>query len=108
MRYVGVADVKYGQTIEELREIVAPIAEKYDVTSIYLFGSRSRNEGHKGSDYDFYVVLGPTKNLIKICGLLRELEEALGERVDIVTDGAQLTEDFTTEVLNERRLVYES
>ncbi|MCL1979373.1 MAG: nucleotidyltransferase domain-containing protein [Methanomassiliicoccaceae archaeon] len=105
---MGATDVKCDLSIEELREIVAPIAERYDINSIYLFGSRSRNEGHEGSDYDFYVVLGPKKNLIKICGLLRELEEALGEKVDIVTDGAQLTKDFTKEVLNERRLVYES
>jgi len=107
-QHMDVADAECGHTIEELREIVAPIAERYDVNSIYLFGSRSRNESRKGSDYDFFVVLGSTRNLIKICGLLRELEEALGERVDIVTDGAQLTEDFTREVLNEGKLVYES
>jgi len=93
---------------EELCTLVAPIAKKYDVDRIYLFGSRVRGEDHESSDYDFYVVLGSTKNLIKICGLLRELEEALGKNVDIVTDGARLTDDFTQEIFCERRLVYES
>ncbi len=105
---MGADRIQQDLSFQELRKIVAPIAEKYDVESIYLFGSRSRNEEHEDSDYDFYVVLGPKKNLIKICGLLRELEEALGEKVDLVTDGTQVTDDFTKEVLHERRLVYES
>ena len=108
MLCMGAAETKSDQSFEELCKAVAPIAKKYEVNRIYLFGSRARGENKGGSDYDFYVVLGPTKNLIKICGLLRELEETLGEKVDIVTDGAQLTEDFTQEVFRERRLVYGS
>lgn len=102
------AEIRHDLSFDELCEAVAPIAEKYDVSSIYLFGSRARGEGHDGSDYDFYVVLGPVKNLIKICGLLRELEETLGGKVDIVTDGARLTEGLTQNIFRERRLVYET
>ncbi|MDR1690706.1 MAG: nucleotidyltransferase domain-containing protein [Candidatus Methanoplasma sp.] len=105
---MGAEKLKGELNFEELCTAVAPIAKKYDIYGIYLFGSRARNEIHDNSDYDFFVVLGPKKNLIKICGLLRELEETLGEKVDIVTDGAQLTEDFMQEVFRERRLVYES
>jgi len=108
MQSMDAMTAEHDPGFEKLREIVAPIAKKYEVNGIYLFGSRARGDNSENSDYDFFVVLGPTKNLIKICGLLRELEESLGERVDIITDGAQLTEDFTKEVLRERRLVYES
>jgi len=99
---------KQSSTFEKLCETVAPIARKYGVNRMYLFGSRVRNEDNEGSDYDFYVVLGDVRNLIKICGLMRELEEALNEKVDIVTDGVRLTSGFTQELLRERRLVYES
>jgi predicted nucleotidyltransferase len=94
-------------SIDELREIVAPIAKKYGAGGIYLFGSRARNEGHKDSDYDFYVVRGKIKGL-KICGLIRELEESLGSSVDIITDGAKIGDDLSREIFRDMRVVYES
>jgi len=98
---------KHNLSFEELCEIVAPIAEKYGAGNIYLFGSRARGDNSEESDYDFYVILGRIRGL-KLCGLLRELEEALGNSVDIVTGGAQLENDFSKEIHREMRLVYES
>ncbi|MCL1810610.1 MAG: nucleotidyltransferase domain-containing protein [Methanomassiliicoccaceae archaeon] len=99
--------MKHDHSFEELCEIVAPIAEKYGAGSIYLFGSRARGDNSEKSDYDFFVTLGQIRGL-KLCGLLRELEEALGNGVDIVTGGAQLEEDFSKEIHREMRLIYES
>jgi len=100
-------NIKRNISFEELHDIVAPIAEKYGAASIYLFGSRARGDSSEDSDYDFYISLGRIKGL-KICGLLRELEEALGDHVDIVTEGAKLTDDFSKEIFRDMRLVYES
>ena len=100
-------EIKRNLSFEELREIVVPIAEKYGTDRILLFGSRARGDNRSDSDYDFYIVLGRVKGL-KLCGLLRELEEALGESVDIVTEGAQLDPDFSQEIFRDMRLVYES
>jgi len=94
-------------SLEELRKIVAPIAEKYGAGGIYLFGSRARGDNRTESDYDFYVVRGKIKGL-KICGLLRELEETLGSRIDIVTDGAKMGSDLSQEIFRGMRAVYES
>ena len=94
-------------TFEELREAVAPIAEKYGAGGIYLFGSRARGDNNKESDYDFYVIRGKIKGL-KICGLIRELEETLGSNVDIVTDAAKIKDDFSQEMFRDMRAVYES
>jgi len=102
-----VADSKHDLTFEELREVVAPIAKKYGAGGIYLFGSRARGDNSENSDYDFYVILGQIRGL-KFCGLLRELEEALGKEVDLVSDGAQVGDEFIEEVLRDRRLVYEA
>jgi len=104
---MGTAAAGQELSFEELREIVAPIAEKYGADSIYLFGSRARGDNAEGSDYDFFVNLGKIRGL-KLCGLLRELEEALESNVDIVTGGAQLEEDFSKEMHREKRLIYES
>ena len=98
---------KNGLTFEELREAVAPIAEKYGAGGIYLFGSRARGDNKKESDYDFYIIRGKIKGL-KICGLIRELEETLGSNVDIVTDTAKIQDDFSQEIFRDMRAVYES
>ena len=91
---------------EELCDIVAPIAERYGAERVYLFGSRARGDNQTDSDFDFYISLGHIHGL-KLCELLQDLEDALGNKVDIVTDKAQLKDDFSREVLRERKLVYE-
>ncbi len=42
-------------SISKIKEIVKPIAEKYNVEEIYLFGSYARGETTKDSDLDFLV-----------------------------------------------------
>jgi uncharacterized protein len=59
------------------------IADKYKVKSLYLFGSYARGEATKESDIDLLVEFEePTfRNYI---GCLREYEELLGQKVDLV------------------------
>ncbi len=104
---MSAANAKQDLTFEELREVVAPIAKKYGAGNIYLFGSRARGDHSEDSDYDFYVNSGQIRGL-KLCGLIRELEEALGCGVDVITDGAKVRSGFLQEISYERRLIYES
>lgn len=108
MLCMGAADMKHDISIEELREVVAPIAEKHGVESIYLFGSRARGDNDEDSDFDFYIVPGRIQTLTKLCGLLIDLEEALGKGVDIVSEDPHMREELLQEVLRDRKLVYES
>ncbi len=45
-------------TLEEITEIIKPIAQKYHVNAIYLFGSYARGEATCDSDLDFLVFGG--------------------------------------------------
>ena len=45
-------------TLERIAEIVKPVAEKYQVEAIYLFGSYARGEATAESDLDFLVFGG--------------------------------------------------
>jgi predicted nucleotidyltransferase len=103
---MGVAEARHDFSFEELCEIVAPIAEKRGVERIYLFGSRVRGDSNDKRDYDFYIMPGRIRSLMELCGLLNDLEEALGNKVDIVTEGSRFAEDFKQEIFRERRLVY--
>jgi len=101
-------EIERNLSFEELREIVVPIAERYGVERVYLFGSRARGDNSSESDFDFYIVPGRIQTLTKLCGLLRELEEALEVGVDIISEGSRIKDDFLQEVLRDRRLVYEA
>jgi predicted nucleotidyltransferase len=94
-------------SFEELCSIVRPIAEKYGVERIILFGSTAREEHTDGSDYDFCVSLGEIDDLVKMCGFIIDLESSLGAPVDVVSERT-LDEDFSKEVLNDGKLVYEA
>jgi len=73
-------------TIEEIREKVKPVAEKYEVTEMYLFGSYARGEGDERSDLDFAVQDEGTKLVgTEFFGFEEELEEAFGIAVDLIS-----------------------
>ena len=73
-------------TINQIKEIIKPIAKKYGLEAVYLFGSQARGEASPESDYDFYVKRGKMKDLFELSGLFIDLEAALGKEVDIVLE----------------------
>ena len=88
-------DIKPGAlTIKEIKERIRPIMKKHNIEEVYLFGSYARGEAHADSDVDIYCSSGDIDTLFKRAGLLRELEEALGKEVDVVTIGSQMHEHF--------------
>ena len=102
-------------TTDELREKISPIAEKYQLRRVYVFGSYARNEATDTSDVD--VLVDTTDSIVQgwiIGGLYNDLCETFGEEIDLITTNA-LTQDqgqdrtpwFTENVMKERILVYD-
>ena len=71
---------------ERIAKVVGPIAEKYSVDRVSLFGSRARGDFDKNSDYDFLISKGEMVSLLSYVAFIDELEEAFGSHVDVVTD----------------------
>lgn len=92
-------------TIEEIQAVVEPIARKYGVERVYLFGSYARGDVNDESDIDLRVDKGSLQGLFALCGLYTEIEEALQTRVDILTTGS-LEEDFLSRIRDEEVLLY--
>ena len=105
---MGSTEMKQNLSFEEICEIVAPVAKKRGVDRIYLFGSRARGDNDAESDYDFYIIPGRINSLIGLSGLMQDLEEALGNSVDIISEDPHIKEDLLQRVLRERKLVYEA
>lgn len=75
-------------SIVELKEIIAPIAEKYHISKVYLFGSFARGDYNEQSDIDLRIEKGELKGMFALCGFYTEVEEALHMKVDVLTTGS--------------------
>ena len=74
------------EILKEKREEILALAKKHGVVNIRVFGSVGRGEGDRESDIDFLVDLEPGRSLFDLGGLLMDLEELLGRKVDVVTE----------------------
>ncbi|MBV8518239.1 MAG: nucleotidyltransferase family protein [Acidobacteria bacterium] len=73
------------EILGDKREEILRIAKKHGVTSIRVFGSVARGEAGPESDVDFLVEIGDWISPWFPAGLILDLEELLGRRVDVAT-----------------------
>ena len=93
-------------TIEMIKDVIAPIAAKYGVESIYVFGSYARGEATIDSDIDFLVFGGKGFKLSMVYALAEEIREAFGKDVDVFEiNEINVGSDFYENVMNEKVLV---
>ena len=94
-------------SIDEIKSIVAPVAERYGVDRIYLFGSYARGEATPTSDLDLRVDRGRLRGLLALGGMYSDLQEKLGKNLDLVTT-ASLDKSFLNSISEEEVLIYEA
>ena len=97
--------VKKKPSIDELRAIVAPVAEKYGVEKVYLFGSVARGDNDENSDYDFCIERGRIDCIFTLSGFFRDLREAVGCEIDLVTTKS-VDPEFLNKILTEGIRIY--
>lgn len=71
------------EKIEEIKGKILSILKRYKVKRAGIFGSVVRGEENKESDIDILVEIVDKMSLLDFAGLKLELEEALGQRVDL-------------------------
>ena len=71
--------------LEEIRNKIIPVLQRYDVKRAAIFGSFVREEQKEDSDIDILVEFEGEKSLLDLAGLKIELEELLGRKVDVLT-----------------------
>ena len=78
-------------TMKMIKETVADYFKNQPVLKAWLFGSFSRGEETADSDVDIIVLLDKSSPIgLKFFGMWSELEELLGRRVDLVSEGTLL------------------
>lgn len=102
-------------TIDEIKQKVAPIAKKYNIEKVWLFGSYARGEADENSDIDLlldYEHLGG--GMFAIGGVYCDFEECFENGVDIVDQKAMEQNrsinvaytSFYDNVMKDRVLIY--
>ncbi len=92
-------------TIEMIREKAVPIAKKYEVKKLSLFGSYARGEADDKSDVDFLYTKGKVLGL-KYFGFVNDLEKEFDCQVDLVSTGIS-DKEFLSELKNDEVVLYE-
>jgi len=91
---------------ENIRRIVKPIAEKYRIQNVYMFGSYARGEATYSSDLDFLVYGGEQFKRTMIFAFAEELRKALEKNVDVFEiNEINENSDFYHTIMRERVLV---
>jgi predicted nucleotidyltransferase len=82
-------------TIEQLKEKIAPLAHKYNLAAVYIFGSYARGEATDDSDVDVLIdrTGSAVKSLFDMGNLYNDLIEIIGKEIDMVTTHALEQED---------------
>ena len=88
------------ELLQEKRENILRIATKRGASNVRVFGSVARGEADSKSDIDLLVDLEPGRSLFDLGGLLMDLQELLGHKVDVVTERG-LRERIRERVLKE-------
>lgn len=73
-------------TLKEIQRRIQPVAEKYRLRAVYVFGSYARGEAREDSDIDLLIdTEGAGLRGFAYGGLYQELEDALEKPIDLIT-----------------------
>ncbi|MCL2608196.1 MAG: nucleotidyltransferase domain-containing protein [Methanomassiliicoccaceae archaeon] len=92
-------------SIEELKALVAPIADEYGVGKVYLFGSVARGDDNEDSDYDFCVERGKIDCILILSEFFKDLHDAVGSEIDMVTTKS-VNSEFLNRIIKEGVVLY--
>jgi predicted nucleotidyltransferase len=101
-------------TLDDIKKKIIPIAKKYNIQAVWVFGSYARGEATEHSDVDLlFQRKGSDIVGWMIGGFYEDLCETLGKDLDLVTIETleqpytiSRTPWFVDNLLKERRLLY--
>ena len=95
--------------MDELRDVVAPIATKHNIVKVCLFGSRARGDNDDDSDFDFYITAHEGCSAVVLGSFLCDLRDALGSEVDVIREGNRsLNPSILEEISRDKKTLFEA
>ena len=75
------------ELLKDKREEILRIAERHGARNVRVFGSAARGDAGPESDVDIHVDMEAGRSLLDNVALWQDLEDLLGRKVDLLTDG---------------------
>ncbi len=69
------------------RDEILSRAADHGAGNVRVFGSAARGDTDRTSDVDLLVAMEPGRSLLDLVALWQDLEDLLGTRVDLLSDG---------------------
>ena len=91
---------------QKLFNKVILILLRYGTKKIAVFGSYARNEAKPKSDIDILVEFSERKSLLDLVGIEQELSDALGVKVDLLTEKS-ISPYLIDRIKSEMKAIYE-
>ncbi len=88
------------ETIRQKRDAILQIAARYGAHDIRVFGSVARGDATEASDLDLIVRFDPGRSLLDHGGLIMDLRDLLGMKVDVI-DEEGMRDRFRNHVMKE-------
>lgn len=96
--------MRASELLKNHRNEILALATKAGVANVRVFGSAARCDDNEQSDLDLLVDWTPQTSRFDVGGLITDLQELLGMRVDVISPG-QLHPRFRPRVLAQARPV---
>ena len=99
---------------ESIIYLIKPVAKKYKLDKVYLFGSYARGEARIDSDIDLMIEGGEFRSLLDLVSLQNAFKTALGKEVDVVEQSSMQSDDsrsgrrFKSHFERDKVLLYEN
>ena len=101
-------------TLDEIAERIAPVAKKYNIPKVYVFGSYARGEANPDSDVDL-MIEGGDFGALDFVGIMEDFKVSLNKSVDLINyetlfqeTTIERSKDFIKNVNKEKIKLYES
>jgi predicted nucleotidyltransferase len=102
----GIALMEPNMETESMERKLVPILKSYGATKVGIFGSYATGTATPDSDLDLLVDFAEQKSLLALVRIRRELSEAIGIEVDLLTEAA-VSRYLIDRIKAEMKIVYQ-
>ena len=92
-------------SLQEIKNKIKIIGDKYNLKSVFLFGSMSKGTNRADSDIDLHVFSKEPISLIKHSNMLADCKDIFKRDVDLIVNG-EYNDIFMKKIKGDEILIY--